>query len=216
MIPRRTNITRKETNIITINQNISNQNESINKETSPKGDSKSISSGLCSGSKYAKRTQFQSHQTIHFFMQNKPNLPNTQRRIMQNEPNFNLKAPTKHAKEANFTQIIHSLLQLCIRQMPTFTQKFTKNRKNHNFLTLTYLTLYIAKGYTNFCQGMRFALQELRETKKCKTNPISHPTPLPTSRQTGHGPRFMQNEHNLLDAQREKNEKRTQFTHKRP
>ncbi len=53
-----------------------------------------------------------THQPIYFFI--------------QNEPNLTTNAPTNHAKDTNFTTIIHSFLQLSIRQMRTFTKKSKK------------------------------------------------------------------------------------------
>ncbi len=98
-----------------------------------------------------------THLFIHFFMQNKPNfnhrhtqydIRNT-RLFMQNEPNFTPNAPTKHAKDTNFTPIYHPLLQLSSRQMRTFDQKCKKIRVFCKYLTLTHLTPRTTKTYIN-------------------------------------------------------------------
>ncbi|MHC4212893.1 MAG: hypothetical protein ACYSWP_05895 [Planctomycetota bacterium] len=90
--------------------------------------------------------------------------------FMQNEPNFMTNAPAKHAKDANFTQIVHSLLQLFTRQMPTFPKKLQKMSAFCNFQTLKHLTPYTTMTYINI--PPEYASPFTRY-KKCKTNPIS-------------------------------------------
>ena len=100
------------------------------------------------------------------------------------EPNFKSNAPTKHAKDTNFTQISQSLLQLSIRQMPAFTQKCKKIRNFCKYLKTTHLTLYTTKTYIRFFLPKAVLPQNtlhernlptvFRGGKKCKTNPISH------------------------------------------
>ncbi len=86
---------------------------------------------------------------IYSFMQNEPNLQNTQRRIMQNETNFT----------HNCSHILTRIRRLFV----VF----------HNFLTKTYLTPGMIKAYINIHHRIRFSLHYMRETKICKTNPIS-------------------------------------------
>ncbi len=73
----------------------------------------------------------------HKICKTNPILRITRDKKMQNEPNFTTNAPTKHAKDAKFTQIPYSLLQLFTRQLPTFAQKCKKARTFRHFLPLS-------------------------------------------------------------------------------
>ncbi len=91
------------------------------------------------------------------FIQNEPNythkkyaIRHTQYDIREkNKPNFTPNAQTKHTNAANITQISHSLLQLCTRQLRTFAQKTQKIRNFCKYLKTTHLTPYISKTYIN-------------------------------------------------------------------
>ena len=149
---------------------IQNEPKLIYKETSPKvadplrwGDSKSVSLGLCPWSKYEKRTQFTFNNRISRIVH---------RELCKTNPISTSERRGSRDQTRKRYQFYQKLFTNIYPSKAAFTQKYTKNRKNHNFLTLTYLTPYIAKVYMTICQGIRFTLQELRETKKCKTNPI--------------------------------------------
>jgi hypothetical protein len=89
-----------------------------------------------------------------------------------------------------FPPIFQSLLQLYTRKMRTFHHNLQKMRAFCKFLKLTYLTPYTTKAYKTFSLGIPFTFHEMRDKKKCKTNPISFspPSHYPT-RPTGHGTR---------------------------
>jgi hypothetical protein len=124
-------------------------------------------------------------------MQNKPNLQNDKPRnttyairyTRENEPNFTPNAPTKHAKDTNFTHLFHSLLQLFTRQMRTFANiylpKAEKLKKMHNFcnfVILTHLTPCTTKTYKTFHPALRSTGHKRRVTIKMRNEPNSSST----------------------------------------
>jgi hypothetical protein len=91
---------------------------------------------------------------------NGPRYTGHESRFMQNEPNFNLKAPTKHANGTDFTNNIYiKNHQLLLRSAPKNAKKRKKCATFVNFcksLKLTHLTPCTTKAYMNFYSQLPF------------------------------------------------------------
>ena len=112
---------RKETKEITTNQNISNQRKLTYKEASPKAIPNRLAS--CSA---------RGHN-------------------IQNEPNFTHKAPTKHAKDEDFTHIFPKKIRI-ITKYCKITQSFTLKKCIFliTFYTLSLLFLLLLLSFLHF------------------------------------------------------------------
>jgi hypothetical protein len=79
-------------------------------------------------------------------MQNEPNLPNKQKRIMKNEPNFTTRKQTNTNTVSFFTTIFS-------KKIKNFTNKSKIIKKNTfcKFQTQTHLSPYIPRVYKAFC-----------------------------------------------------------------
>jgi hypothetical protein len=95
--------------------------------------------------------------------------------------------PISLPRHRRYTQTVHILPSKSLCFSSTFHQNSPKSALFSqlfvvfcNFLTLTYLTPYISKAYTTFCQGIPLPalskvegpIHEMRDKKICKTNPI--------------------------------------------
>ena len=94
------------------------------------------------------------------------------RLFMQNEPNLKTYMPQGIENGVVF---YYHFLQISTRLRRILLKKIKNNQKKRafcNLWTLTHLTPCTAKTYKTISPQITFTLHEIRETKKCKTNPI--------------------------------------------
>ena len=135
-----------------------------------------------------------THQPIHFFM--------------QNEPNLITYVPDDTNESRKRRQFYPKLLNIFIHLRWTFAHKSKKMRIFCKFLKTSYLTPCVSKAYINipirphwhqllcqqiccqhFCWQYNLQAATRQATKKYKTNPISDIRLFTSPQHTGHGSR---------------------------